>query len=36
VSAHKPATPLLRQATRMLRELTLATIAPGASHNKMK
>jgi LysR family nitrogen assimilation transcriptional regulator len=36
VSAHKPATPLLRQAIRMLRELTLATIAPAASHNRMK
>ncbi len=34
VSAHKPATPVLRQAMRLLNELVLATARPG--HNKLR
>jgi LysR family nitrogen assimilation transcriptional regulator len=36
VSAHKPATPLVRQASRLLRELVLASAAPGPAHNRMR
>lgn len=36
VSAHKPATPLLKQATRLLRELVLARVARPVIHNRMR
>ena len=36
VSAHKPATPLVRQASRLLRELVVASAAPGHAHNRMR
>ncbi|MBI3524290.1 MAG: LysR family transcriptional regulator [Betaproteobacteria bacterium] len=36
VSAHKPATPLLKHALRLLRELTLAEAGGNSSHNKMR
>jgi LysR family nitrogen assimilation transcriptional regulator len=34
VSAHKPATPLVRKAMRLLRELTVASVGPESSHNE--
>jgi LysR family nitrogen assimilation transcriptional regulator len=37
VSAHKPATPLVRQASRLLRELVLASVEPRLRlHNRMR
>ena len=36
VSAHKPATPLLRQATRLLSELVQGSVARPAVHNRMR
>jgi LysR family nitrogen assimilation transcriptional regulator len=37
ISAHKPATPLLRQASGLLRELVLASVEPRArAHNRMR
>ncbi len=36
VSAHKPATPLLKQAMRLLRELVHASVAKPAVHNRMR
>lgn len=36
VSAHKPATPLLKQAMRMLRELVQARVEKPALHNRMR
>lgn len=36
VSAHKPATPLVRQAMRVLRELVVASIEPPRGHNKIR
>ncbi len=36
VSAHKPATPLLEKASRLLRELVLGSVAPLAVHNRMR
>jgi len=36
VSAHKPATPLLKQAMRLLRELVLARVEKPALHNRMR
>lgn len=36
ISAHKPATPLLRQASRLLRELVIAGVAPARPHNRMR
>jgi len=36
VSAHKPATPLVRQASRLLRELVVASAVPGHAHNRMR
>ena len=36
VSAHKPATPLVRQASRLLRELVVASVAPSHVHNRMR
>lgn len=36
VSAHKPATPLVKQAMRLLRELVLGRVAPGSVHNRMR
>jgi LysR family nitrogen assimilation transcriptional regulator len=36
VSAHKPATPLVRQASRLLRELVVASVAPPHVHNRMR
>jgi LysR family nitrogen assimilation transcriptional regulator len=36
VSAHKPATPLLRQAMRLLGELVQASVARPAVHNRMR
>lgn len=35
VSAHKPATPLVRQASRLLRDLVVASVLPPA-HNRMR
>ena len=35
-SAHKPATPLVKQAMRILRELVLASAEPVRSHNRMR
>ena len=36
MSAHKPATPLVRQASLLLRELVLASAAPSRPHNRMR
>jgi len=36
VSAHKPATPLLKQATRLLRELVEASAGEPTLHNRMR
>lgn len=37
VSAHKPATPLVRQASRLLRDLVVASVEPRPrSHNRMR
>lgn len=37
VSAHKPATPLVRQASRLLRDLVVASVEPRArAHNRMR
>jgi LysR family nitrogen assimilation transcriptional regulator len=36
VSAHKPATPLVRQASRLLRELVVASVEPARPHNRMR
>lgn len=37
VSAHKPATPLVRQASALLRDLVLASVGPhGRVHNRMR
>jgi LysR family transcriptional regulator, nitrogen assimilation regulatory protein len=37
ISAHKPATPLVRQASGLLRELVLASVEPRArAHNRMR
>jgi LysR family nitrogen assimilation transcriptional regulator len=36
VSAHKPATPLVRQASRLLRELVVAAVEPRRPHNRMR
>ena len=35
-SAHKPATPLVKQAMRILRELVLAAAEPARAHNRMR
>jgi len=36
VSAHKPATPLVRQASRLLGELVIACVEPSRAHNRMR
>lgn len=36
VSAHKPATPLVKQAMRLLRELVIASVQQPRAHNKMR
>jgi LysR family transcriptional regulator, nitrogen assimilation regulatory protein len=36
VSAHKPATPLVKQAMRLLRELVLASVDRPRAHNRMR
>ena len=36
VSAHKPATPLVRQASRLLRELVVASVERPRVHNRMR
>ncbi|MFT3663543.1 LysR family transcriptional regulator [Piscinibacter sp.] len=36
VSAHKPATPLLEKASRLLRELVLGSVATPVVHNRMR
>lgn len=36
VSAHKPATPLVRQASRLLCDLVIASVEPPRTHNRMR
>jgi len=36
ISVHKPATPLVKQAMRLLRELVLASVERPRSHNRMR
>ena len=36
VSAHKPATPLVKQAMRLLRELVQASVEKSPLHNRMR
>jgi LysR family nitrogen assimilation transcriptional regulator len=36
ISAHKPATPLVRQASRLLGELVIASVEPPRTHNRMR
>ena len=36
LSAHKPATPLVKQAMRLLRELVVASVDKPDAHNRMR